>query len=215
MINSLTKKEISMTLSTLNPFGSMIHPKTVYFCIDLEASGPVPGLYNMVSIGGVVVRYKDNQHQLGDEFYYEIKPDFKGFKDEAMAIHGLSKEHLENYGESSRVVLEKITDFVRSELQPGERPLFVGHNAPFDWMFVAWYYASAGLDNPFGYNALDTKALMMGRMCVPWNRSNKDTLSEFFPTLVQPENAHNALADARFQAEILIHLLDWDGQLPT
>ncbi|MEZ4463966.1 MAG: hypothetical protein R3F43_05440 [bacterium] len=28
----------------------------MYFCVDLEASGPVPGLFNLVSIGGVVVR---------------------------------------------------------------------------------------------------------------------------------------------------------------
>lgn len=204
-----------MSSSSVNPYGSMTNPKTVYFCIDLEASGPVPGIYNMVSIGGVVVRYKEGQHHLGDEFYYEIKPDFKGFKDEAMSIHGLSRSHLENYGESSQVVLEKIADFVKNALNPGERPLFVGHNAPFDWMFVAWYFAWAGLENPFGYNALDTKALMMGRMQVPWNRANKDTLSESFPHLVQPDNAHNALADAHFQAEILIHLLDWNGSFPN
>ena len=204
-----------MSPSLFDTFGSMINPKTVYFCIDLEASGPVPGIYNMVSVGGVVVRYKEGQHVMGDEFYYEIKPDFKGFKEEAMKIHGLSQIHLENYGESSESVLQKMSDFVKSEIQPGERPLFVGHNAPFDWMFVAWYFAWAGLDNPFGYNALDTKALMMGRLQVPWNRANKETLSATFPHLVQPENVHNALADARFQAEILIQLLDWNGRFPS
>ena len=28
----------------------------VYFSVDVEASGPVPGLYNLVSIGGVYLR---------------------------------------------------------------------------------------------------------------------------------------------------------------
>ncbi len=33
-----------------------------YFCIDLEASGPVPGLFNMVSLGAVpVVRQRDGR----------------------------------------------------------------------------------------------------------------------------------------------------------
>ena len=85
--------------------GSMNHSKTVYFCIDIEASGPVPGLYNMVSIGGVVVRLNQDKHQLGDEFYYEVKPDFPGFKEEAMSIHGISRNHLETYGDDSQSVL--------------------------------------------------------------------------------------------------------------
>ena len=47
---------------------------TTYICVDLEASGPVPGLYNMVSIGGVEVTYNGERHERGREFYFELKP---------------------------------------------------------------------------------------------------------------------------------------------
>jgi len=185
-------------------------PKTVYFCVDIEASGPVPSLFNMVSIGGVEVRLEGDRHVRGDTFYYELQPVADGFVPEAMAIHGISEAHLRAHGTPAKEVMAGIADWVRAHVGPGERPLFVGHNAPFDWMYVAWYFAWAGMENPFGYNALDTKALMMGRHPRPWKQCNKETLLELHPQLKapRPEDVHNALADAEFQADILIALLD-------
>lgn len=184
--------------------------RTVYFCVDLEASGPVPGLFNMVSVGGVEVRWDGQRHVRGDTFYYEIIPDFAGFDPGAMRIHNLTEAHLRANGKPARDVLMGITNFVQHRLKKHEKPLFVGHNAPFDWMFVAYYFAWAGMTNPFGYNALDTKALMMGKHQVPWGKCNKSELVKIYPHLKEPppEMVHNALADAEFQADILIALLD-------
>lgn len=184
--------------------------KTVYFCVDLEASGPVPGLFNMVSIGGVEVRWNGQRHARGETFYFEIVPDFPGFDPKAMAIHHLTEAHLRANGLPGKQVMGEIAAWVKSRLQPGERPLFVGHNAPFDWMFTAWYFAWAGIENPFGYNALDTKALFMGKHRIFWRASSKENLLETYPQLQAPaeEDVHNALADAVFQADILIALLD-------
>ena len=53
--------------------------KTVYICVDIEASGPVPSLYNMVSIGGVAVRYDGTRHVQGETFYFELQPVCDGF----------------------------------------------------------------------------------------------------------------------------------------
>ena len=47
--------------------------QTTYVCVDLEASGPVPGLYNLVSIGGVEVKLRGDRHIRGREFYFELK----------------------------------------------------------------------------------------------------------------------------------------------
>ncbi len=184
--------------------------RTVYVCVDLEASGPVPGIFNMVSVGGVEVRFVDGRHVRGDTFYFEIVPEFDGFDPHAMSIHGLSEAHLRAHGRPARAVMLAIADWLKDHLKPGERPLFVGHNAPFDWMFVAWYFAWAQMENPFGYNALDTKALMMGRHQLPWKQCNKERLLALYPALVPPapEKVHDALADAEFQADILIALLD-------
>jgi len=184
--------------------------RTVYFCVDLEASGPVPGLFNMVSVGGVEVRWDGEKHKRGDTFYFEIRPEFDGFDPKAQAIHRLSEVYLRENGLPARDVMQRIADWVGEHMRPRERALFVGHNAPFDWMFMAWYFAWAGLDNPFGYNALDTKALMMGKHGIFWRKSSKSEMLKLYPHLEEPapEKVHNALADAEFQADILIALLD-------
>jgi hypothetical protein len=52
----------------------------------------------------------------------------------------------------------------------------------------------------------------MGVLRIPWWDANKDFLLDRIPGLVgigEDEAAHNALHDARFQARILIALLDW------
>jgi DNA polymerase III epsilon subunit-like protein len=188
----------------------IIDDKTVYFCIDIEASGPVPSLFNMISIGCTVVKWNPatQKHVLGDEFYYEIKPDFPGFEKETIDIHHLTPEHLNENGLSSTFVLAEIEKFVKAQTPIHQKALFVGHNAPFDWMFVAFYFAWAGMKNPFGYNALDTKALAMGRLEIPWRYSNKEVLYERFPKLKPTNQPHHALEDARYQAQILVALLD-------
>ena len=186
--------------------------KTTYVCVDLEASGKVPGLFNMVSIGGVAVSFDGERHVRGPEFYFELQPICDGFDAHAMSIHGLTEEHLRRNGRPAREVMESIINWVGLHVPAGHRALFVGHNAPFDWMYTAWYFAWAGLDNPFGYNALDTKALAMGVHKWPWRRCNKEALLQQYPQLSapRPEDVHNALGDAQFQADILIALLDGD-----
>ncbi len=171
----------------------------------------------MVSIGGAEVRWDGARYRRGDTFYYEIIPDFDGFDAHAQSIHGLTEAHLRANGRPSKEVLRDIESFVKRNTREGERALFVGHNAPFDWMYTAWYFAWAGMPNPFGYHALDTKALTMGRHQLSWWASGKDLLVDIYPQLEPPtpEMVHNALADAEFQADILIALLEDDSNGST
>ena len=47
-----------------------------YFCIDVEASGQLAPMYNLLSIGGTVVRREAGHHVLGESFYIELRPIF-------------------------------------------------------------------------------------------------------------------------------------------
>lgn len=184
----------------------------VYFCIDCESSGPVPALYNLISLGVVVVRRDPatGKHTLGAEKYWELQLAFPGWEDEAERIHKLTREHLDKHGLPPRQVLTELSAFTKQHCAENEKPLFVGHNAPFDWMMVNYYYHHFAVKNPYGYNALDTKAMATGKHRLSWPDSNKEKLLELYPRLRAPaENmVHNALADAKFQAEILVALLD-------
>ncbi len=182
----------------------------IYFCVDCEASGPVPPLYSLLSVGITVVRPEGDRHEVGESMYVELKPIFPGVDPEAMSVCGLDLERLRSEGLEPRAALERISSWVSARNRGSEdRPCFVGHNAVFDWSYVAYYYAHFAMPNPFGYKGLDTKSLAMGRLGIPWNATSKEVLERMLALPPQdPAQIHRADYDAHYQALILEALLD-------
>jgi DNA polymerase III epsilon subunit-like protein len=182
----------------------------IYFCVDCEASGPVPPLFNLLSIGATVVRPTGDRHELGPSFYVELAPIFPGFDPGAMAVCGLDAERLRREGLPPKDAMERLARFVREQNKgSADGPCFVGHNAVFDWAHIAYYYAHFGMDNPFGYKGLDTKSLAMGRLGLSWRDTSKENLERVLALPPQdPLQLHRADYDAHYQALILQALLD-------
>jgi DNA polymerase III epsilon subunit-like protein len=159
----------------------------VYFCLDCEASGAVPPLFNLLSIGVTAVRPEGDHHEIGESLYLELCPVFPGFDPEAMAVHGLDAGRLRSEGLEPRVAMERLRDWVLERNRPSrDRPVFVGHNAVFD-----------------------CKSLAMGRLGISWNETSKENLERVLALPPQdPAQAHRADYDARYQALILKALLD-------
>jgi len=183
-------------------------PRATWFCIDIECSGPVPGLYDMVSLGAVAVHDRSGDYTIGEDFYVEICPQAPRVDPGAMAVNGLDIDALRRDGLPLKSALEQLNDWVKSQCVAGSEPVFVGHNAPFDWSFVNWSYHACEIPNPFGYKALDTKALATGILGLHWLDSNKETLAERLDLpAVQQQKVHRADYDAWYQAHILVELL--------
>ena len=184
-----------------------------YFMVDVEATGPVPGLYSMVSLGATAIVPRDDGALVaGETFYAELRPVFAGVDPRANAVHGLDLERLRDEGLEPRTALERLSAFVAGHTAAGTEPTFVAHVAVFDWMYVCWYYAWCGLENPFGYKAIDTKALAMGVLGLPWLETSKDLLVDRLGIAPQdPATAHRADADARHQAELFVRLMERAG----
>ena len=183
--------------------------RVTWFCVDIECSGPVPALYDMISLGCVPVR-EGRPHTVEDAtFYVEIQPTGPRIDEGAMAVNGLDLEAIRRHGLPMAVALEQLSAFVHAHTVPGSKPVFVGHNAPFDWSFVAYSYHVEGLSNPFGYKALDTKALSVGVLDLHWLDGNKERLAEVLSLPeVDASKVHRADYDAWYQAHILAQLLD-------
>ena len=180
-----------------------------YFCLDCEASGPVPPLYNLLSIGVTAVHREGAHHVLGASAYFELKPIFPGFDPGALAVCGLDPERLRREGLDPEDALKQLAAFVRAHNEGGGKPVFVGHNAVFDWSHIAYYYAHFGMENPFGYKGLDTKSLAMGVLGIPWEDTSKEMLERLLRLPPQdPAQVHRADYDAEYQARILQALLD-------
>lgn len=188
----------------------MSETRATYFSIDIECSGPVPALYDMVSLGAVAVVPDDQGRlSLGETFYVELRPEAPRVDPGAMAVNGLDIEKLRAEGVPRRQALVQLAEWVNRQTRPGTKPVFVGHNAPFDWSFVAWGYAAEEMPNPFGYKALDTKALATGKLGLHWFDSSKEVLCERLGLPAEDlGRKHRADYDARYQAELLIRLLE-------
>jgi len=182
----------------------------VYFCLDCEASGPVPPLYNLLSIGIQVVRPEGLRHVLGDAYYVELQPIFPGFDRGAMAVANLDPARLLREGKEPKAALTEMREWVLAQNgATRDRPVFVGHNAVFDWAYVSYYFEHFQIENPFGYKGIDTKSLAMGALGISWNDTSKERLEALLKLPPQDQNLiHRADYDAKYQALILQALLD-------
>ena len=181
----------------------------VYFSLDCEASGLMAPLYNLLSVGVTSLFPEGDHHVLGSSFYIELQPIFPGFNPKALAVCGLDVERLKREGVHPREAMPRLADWVRQEAGSDGSPVFVGHNAVFDWGYIAYYFAHFGSENPFGYKGIDTKSLAMGRLGLSWNATSKENLERVLGLPPQEaEKIHRADYDAEYQALILKSVLD-------
>lgn len=169
-----------------------------YISVDIEAAGPIPGEYSMLSIGACLV------NNIDEGFYVELKPINERFVREALDVSGFSLQHLRQHGAEPLEAMSMFRDWVK-EVSVSRRPVFVGFNASFDWSFVSWYFHMFLRENPFGIGGVDMKAYYMGLSGCEWG----NTTSSKLPGALQPSRpqTHNALEDAQAQAEIFKKLL--------
>lgn len=182
-------------------------PKTRFISVDIESSGPVPGLYSMVSLGAWIVGEE------GRTFYAELEPITTNYDEKALSVGMPGRTHSSLYdtGESPRIVMERFASWIEESAEGGKyTPTMVAHNAPFDWMFVAWYLWHYAGRNPFGWAALDTRALFMGLAGNQWEQTRLGDIKERFKT--KRSHKHHALKDAIEQGELFQQLLAAIGQ---
>lgn len=191
--------------------------RATWFCVDIECNGPVPGLYDMVSCAAVVVAENEaGELVLAERAMWELKPVAPRFDPRAAAIHGLDQARLAAEGLDRAAFCAAVTAWVKAHTRPGTEPCFVGHNAPFDWSFVAWTFAAEEQPNPFGYKALCTKALATGVLGLHWLDSGKETLALRLKLPAEDlGQKHRADYDAEYQAELLVALLSYGAGSST
>ena len=171
-----------------------------YISVDLEASGPVPGKYSMLSVGACLVEDPNK------DFYCEIKPISQEYVGEALKISGLSLEKLAAEGENPVRAMERLSEWTAS-VSEGREPVFVGFNASFDWSFVNYYMHVFVGRNIFGIGALDIKAYYMGKAGVRWRDTKSSKLPQHLTSARTMPEKHNALSDAKYQAEVFRRLI--------
>ncbi|MEO6350514.1 MAG: 3'-5' exonuclease [Candidatus Limnocylindrales bacterium] len=167
--------------------------REVFVSVDVEASGQSPAVGSLLSIGACLV------DRVKEGVYIELRPlADRGWSDGAELVHGLTRERLEQEGLDPAEAMARLEAWL-SEVCAGGRPVFVGFNAPFDWMFVADYFWRYLGRNPFGVSALDLKSYYMAAELVPrWDLTRRTHIDERLG--LKPDHSHHALEDAQGQA---------------
>ena len=160
-----------------------------YIMIDVEADGPIPGDYSLVSIGAVVV-----EPSLTKTFYGKLAPISDKWIPEALAVSKVSREEHLTYDDPA-AVMEAFAEWIAANSK--ERPMFISDNNGFDWMFICWYFWHFLGRNPFGHSSTNLGSLYKGI-----NRSVFDN----FKHLRKTKHTHHPVDDARGYAEALLHM---------
>lgn len=172
----------------------MTTKQEVFISVDVETAGPIPGEFSMLTLGACCVDDPSRR------FSCSIKPINDNFVSEALEVTGLSLETLAKEGLAPDIAMQEFGAWVGSQCTKGELPVFVGLNAPFDWSFVNYYFHRFTGANPFGFTALDIKALYMGATGSTWQDTRSSAMARRLnPTL---QGDHDALHDALYQAEL-------------
>lgn len=179
--------------------------KEIFVSVDIETSGPIPGEFSLLSIGACLV---DNPERT---FQCLVKPVGERADPAAMAVTGLSLEALAREGLEPADAMTRLRDWVL-EVARDARPVMVGFNAPFDWSFVNYYFHRFLGENPFGFTALDIKALYMGAAETSWHDTRSSVMRQKLGAV--GEGNHDPLCDALAQAELfrLVRALGKTGE---
>ena len=175
--------------------------------LDVEASGVVPSLHSILSIGALDLDEPNNQFYDECRIWEGAKVDKK-----ALAVNGFSNEEIIDMMKKTEG--ELVQAFVAWALdRPRDRTL-AGQNPSFDRDFVREACTRAGKEFPFPYRTIDTHTLswlhMTERGIVPPQENghsalNLDNELQYcgLPTEQKP---HNALGGAYAHAEVIARI---------
>lgn len=178
----------------------------LYIAVDVEADGPIPGPYSMLSIGMSVVGRPDWT------FYSEIKPISEAFIPAALQVSGLDRQLLLENAPNAMEVMEAAYVWV-NRLRKFGRPVFLAGPAVWDGMFVHWYFINFIGKSPFGStgSGIDLRSYWMGLKGGEWVSSRKGKI-KYELGLVDIPHTHHAAEDAKELAQvfeaILAHRID-------
>lgn len=161
------------------------------YVVDVEADGPIPGKYSMVSLGAVLV-----EPGLGRTFYGTTRPISDRFLPEALAVAGVTREvHLGH--DEPGVTMERFERWIRETTRG--KPVFFSDNLAFDWQYVNWYFHTYLERNPFGWSGRRIGDLYCGLVKDPYAQ---------WKHLRRTAHDHHPVNDAKGNAEALLAMVE-------
>ena len=161
--------------------------------LDTETTGLDPNDgHRIVEIGGIELW---NRLPTGKVYHQYINPE-RNMPPEALAVHGLSDEFLQDQPVFSQIAQDFMTFIGKSQL--------VIHNASFDIKFLNWELQLCNKGRIPKHQATDT--LSMARKKFPGSPVSLDALCRRFNIDNSFRKLHGALLDSEILAEVYLEL---------
>jgi len=162
-----------------------------YIMVDIEADGPIPGDYSMISFGAIVV-----EQGLNKTFYGKIKPISDKFIPDALKVSGFTREDTLRFDDPVQV-MKNFETWVNNN--GGQRPMFISDNNGFDWQFINWYFHHFIGRNPFVFSSTNLGSLYKGL---------SGNVRYNFKHLRKTKHTHHPVDDAKGNAEAFLYMID-------
>ncbi len=199
----------------------MTNPRQeLYFSVDVEADGPIPGPYSMSSFGVVLAGIGQlntftptDLHDPEHRFYAELKPISDDFVPTAIAVGGFDHAQLKVTGQEPVEAMTAFADWMLKLCRKHDDAVAVctGFPIAFDFMFVNWYLIKySQTPSPFGHGRTkDIKEAYAAKAHTTIINSTKRNMPRsLFSKL---PHTHNALDDAVEQGMLFQNIVAWDG----
>ena len=179
-------------------------PQEIYVSTDVEADGPIPGIYSLLSLGSAA--YLPDKTLLGT-FTVNLEtlpsaiadPDTMDWWKTQPQAWNACRENLQSPEAAMKDYLAWLKRL------PG-KPVFVGYPAAYDFMFVYWYLIRFTGESPFSHSALDIKTYAMALLRKPYRESTKRNMPRSW--FDQIPHTHQSLDDAVEQGALFCNMLD-------
>lgn len=178
----------------------------LYVAADVEADGPIPGPYSMLSLGLAVAGSSE------PAFYTELQPISEQFLPRALAVSGLDRERLSREAPAPAAAMAAAAAWVNGLRKRG-RPVFLAAPAVWDGMFVHWYFMRFLGKSPFGVtgSGVDLRSYWMGLRGCEWSAVSKGRIKRELGIEGLP-HTHHAGEDAAELAQVFAGVLASRGQ---
>jgi len=171
-----------------------------YVMVDIEADGPIPGDYSMVSFGAVIIdkgplAVVTGTAKLETTFFGKLRPISDKFVPVVLKVSGYTREETLLFPEPL-TVMKNFDQWLRDNNR--DRPMFISDNNGFDWMFICWYFWHFLSANPFGHSSTNLGSLYKGA---------EKSMKKNFKHLRKTRHTHNPVDDSTGNAEAFLKIL--------
>ena len=191
------------TKSTKESTNHSENSNEIYVSTDIEADGPIPGVYSMLSFASAAYlpdktllgTFEANLETLPGATTYPDTMEFWKTEPEAWKICRTNLQKPEK-------AISEYAEWLKA--LPGKL-VFAAYPAAFDFMFIQWYLIKFTGASPFSHYALDIKSYAMALAKLPYRETAKKNMPKHWFGSVP--HTHRALDDAIEQGELFCNML--------